>query len=66
MIRSKELLHIDTPDWVIVIAFFSVTKCPSIGPLVRQTVALWAVDWARWLLGYMGENFYLFDMAETM
>ena len=28
--------------------------------------ALWAVDWARWLLGYMGENFYLFDMAETM
>ena len=29
-------------------------------------IALWAVDWARWLLGYMGENFYLFDMAETM
>ena len=32
----------------------------------KELVALWAVDWARWLLGYMGENFYLFDMAETM
>ena len=35
-------------------------------PTGHRPFALWAVDWARWLLGYMGENLYLFDMAETM
>ena len=27
---------------------------------------LWAMDWARWLLGYLGEKFHLCYMAETI
>ena len=32
---------------------------------VSGDFALWAMDWARWLLGYLGENFHLCYIAQT-
>ena len=42
--------------------------CLNLGLLGRIWVryTLWAIEWARRLLGYLGEKFYLCYMAETM
>ena len=60
-------LRLTLDNWSDLKSMKWVSQCEyfTIFP-IDSTTALWAVDLARWLLGYMGENFYLFDMAETM